>query len=96
MWFEYDGAFIRFTHTTTRAKYRNLQHNPAMSLLVVDPADPFRYLELRGSLQEVIPDPTGGYYVRLAKRYGEAAPEPPADRADRVILIMSIDRAVRR
>src|SRR6201999_1152501 len=34
MWFEYDGEHIRFTHTTKRSKYRNLQRNPSMSLCV--------------------------------------------------------------
>ena len=64
MWFEYDGTNLRFTHTTKRAKYRNLQHNPAMSLSIIDPDNNFRYLELRGKLVDVEPDPTGAFYVR--------------------------------
>ncbi|WP_369373650.1 PPOX class F420-dependent oxidoreductase [Promicromonospora sp. Populi] len=91
MWFEFDGKTLRFTHTTTRAKYRNLQQNPAMSLLVPHPESVFRYIEVRGKLIEVIPDPTGEYYVHLGKRYGKADQQPPADSADRVILVMSID-----
>jgi PPOX class probable F420-dependent enzyme len=92
MWFLFDGSTLRFTHTTTRAKYRNLQHNPSMSLMVIDPDEPFRYIELRGSLQEIIPDPTGAFYVVLGKRYGNAEQKPPKDIADRVILVMSIDK----
>jgi PPOX class probable F420-dependent enzyme len=65
MWFQYDGEHIRFTHTTKRAKFHNLQRNPSMSLAVLDPDDPMRYLELRGRLVEVIPDPTGAFYVVL-------------------------------
>jgi PPOX class probable F420-dependent enzyme len=95
MWFEYDGEHIRFTHTTYRAKYRNLQHNPSMSLLVVDPDDPMRFLECRGKLVEVVPDPEGEYYVRLGKRYGNADQQPPPDKADRVVLVMSIERTAR-
>ncbi|MCU1509866.1 MAG: class F420-dependent oxidoreductase [Glaciihabitans sp.] len=91
MWFEYDGQHIRFTHTTKRQKYRNLQHNPSMSLSIIDPANPFRYLEVRGRLLEVVPDPEGQFYVRLGKRYGNAAQTPPADSPDRVILVMSVD-----
>ena len=53
MWFQYDGEHIRFTHTTKRAKYRNLQRNPSMSLLVIDPDDPMRYLEVRGRIVEL-------------------------------------------
>ncbi len=91
MWFLYDGQSIRFTHTTKRAKYRNLTHNPAMSLAIIDPANPFHYLEVRGRLTEVIPDPEGEFYVVLGKRYGNAAQEPPKDSPDRVILVMSIE-----
>lgn len=91
MWFLYDGETIRFTHTTKRAKYRNLMRNPAMSLSILDPANAFSYLEVRGRLVEVIPDPEGDFYVVLGRRYGNAGQQPPPDRADRVILVMSIE-----
>ena len=91
MWFLYDGEHIRFTHTTKRAKYRNLMHNPSMSLAIIDPANPFHYLEVRGKLVEVIPDPEGEFYVVLGKRYGNAAQQPPKDSPDRVVLVMSIE-----
>src|ERR1700712_4710602 len=66
-----DGELtLRFTHTTKRAKFRNLQHNPSMSFSILDPEKPFTYLELRGKLIEVIPDPSGAFYVHLGKRYG--------------------------
>ena len=92
MWFEFDGEFIRFTHTTKRAKYRNLQHNPSMSLSISDPDNPYDFIELRGRLAEVIPDPTGAFYVRLGQRYGNAGQQPPPDSADRVVLVMSVEK----
>ena len=92
MWFEYDGTNLRFTHTSKRAKYRNLQHNPAMTLSIIDPDDNYRYLELRGRLIETQPDPTGAFYVRLGQRYGNAEQQPPPDSADRVILVMGIEK----
>lgn len=91
MWFQFDGETIRFTHTTKRAKYRNLQHNPSMSLAIIDPTNPFHYLEVRGTLIEVIPDPEGEFYVVLGKRYGNAEQQPPKDSPDRVILVMSVE-----
>ena len=94
MWFEFDGEHIRFTHTTKRQKYRNLRHNPSMSLSVVRERDFYRFLEVRGRLVEVIPDPEGEFYVRLGRRYGDADVQPPADRADRVILVMSVEHAI--
>ncbi|MFL0411735.1 PPOX class F420-dependent oxidoreductase [Microbacterium paludicola] len=96
MWFEFDGEHIRFTHTTKRQKYRNLQHNPSMALSVTDPENVFRYLEVAGRLVEVVPDPEGAFYVQLQNRYGNASQTPPPDRADRVILVMSIERATKQ
>ena len=85
---------IRFTHTNKRAKYRNLQRNASMSFMVSYPGDPYRYVELRGSLVEAIPDPTGQFYVQLSTRYGNVNPSPPADSPDRVILVMGIDKVI--
>jgi PPOX class probable F420-dependent enzyme len=96
MWFEWDGEHLRFTHTTKRAKYRNLTHNPSMSLLVSDPDDPMRFLEVRGALVETIQDPTGSFYVHLGRRYGNADTQPPPDSADRVILLMDVRGTARK
>jgi PPOX class probable F420-dependent enzyme len=93
MWFELEGDRIRFTHTTKRQKFRNLQANPSMSLMVFDPENPYRYVEVRGRLVDVVPDPTGAFYVQLGRRYGNAGQQPPPDSADRVILEMSIEMA---
>ena len=95
MWVDYDEPThtLRFTHTTYRQKYRNLQHNPSMGLAIFDD-NWLDYLEVRGELIEVIPDPTGAFYVHLQKRYGEDSDVPPKDKADRVILVMSIEKAI--
>jgi PPOX class probable F420-dependent enzyme len=96
MWVDYDepSHTLRFTHTTYRGKYRNLQLNPSMSVAIFDPDDPEQYLEIRGKLIETIPDPTGAYYVHLQNRYGNPSDRPPRDKADRVILVMSIEKAL--
>ncbi|TCJ21943.1 PPOX class F420-dependent oxidoreductase [Microbacterium sp. PI-1] len=96
MWFEFDGDCIRFTHTTKRAKYRNLQRNPSMSFSVYDPENPYRYIEVRGRLVEATPDPTGAFYQQLSRRYGTENPPAPADAAGRVILVMSIEKTTGR
>lgn len=96
MWFEWLDGVIKFTHTTKRQKYRNVHHNPAMSLLVIDPDDPMRFIEVRGRLVDEAPDPTGAFYQRLGARYGDPGTPAPADKADRVILSMSIERVQRK
>jgi PPOX class probable F420-dependent enzyme len=92
MWFEFDGRFVRFTHTSQRQKFRNLQHNPSMSLSLLDPDSPFRYLEVGGRLVEIVADPEAAFYVRLQTRYGIVDGPVPADAADRIILVMDVER----
>jgi hypothetical protein len=53
MWFEWDGQVLHFTHTTQRQKYRNVTSNPAVSVSVVDPDNPYRYLGVRGVVADI-------------------------------------------
>ena len=86
MWFAWDGELLRFTHTTRRVKFRNIESNPYVAVSVLDPAKPYQYLQVRGQVESVTPDPTGAFYVELAKRYGMENPAPPADSPDRVVI----------
>jgi PPOX class probable F420-dependent enzyme len=86
MWFTFDGQVIRFTHTVTRQKYRNLMANPSFAMSVTDPDRPYRYLEVRGVLDRIEPDPEGKLFSELSARYGQGGETPP-DAADRVILV---------
>jgi PPOX class probable F420-dependent enzyme len=88
MWFQWDGQVVRFTHTTKRQKLRNIEHNPNIALSIMDPDKPSRFLQVRGTVEGVEPDPTGAFYVELAVRYGSENPAPPPDSLDRVIIVV--------
>lgn len=88
MWFAWDGERLRFTHTTKRQKYRNVEANPRVAMSVLDPDNPYRFLEVRGVVEEIVPDPTGAFYMSLNDRYDGPLSEPPPDKADRVILVV--------
>jgi PPOX class probable F420-dependent enzyme len=88
MWYAWDGEFVKFTTTSSRQKHRNLRHNPSVALSVTDPDQPSHYLEVRGIAERIEPDPTGGFFVELATRYGVESPQPPADKERRVVIYM--------
>ena len=48
VWFIWDGQQLKFSLTTTRQKYRNLQRDPRIAVSLVDPHNPSRSLEIRG------------------------------------------------
>src|SRR5579864_2072751 len=71
MWFLWDDAngVVKLTHTNQRHNFRYLKKNPNVALSIVDPDNAYRYLQLRGKIEEVTPDPTGGFYSTLQQRY---------------------------
>lgn len=69
VWFDWDGEHLKFSLTTGRQKYRNLRADSRVSLSILDPADPYRYLEVRGELVEIEPDPNIDFISRMAKKY---------------------------
>jgi len=87
MWYVWDAdaGVLKLTHTNQRHNYRNLQRNPRVALSITDPANQYRYLQLRGEIEHVEPDPTGEFYQSLQERYRGTRSEVP-DKAVRVIL----------
>jgi PPOX class probable F420-dependent enzyme len=84
-WFRFDGEYLWLTTTNRRQKNRNWQVQPAVALSIADPDRPSRYLEIRGRVERIVPDPGGAEFVRLAERYG--MPQgPPPDAADRIAV----------
>jgi PPOX class probable F420-dependent enzyme len=88
MWFAWDGTHLRFTHTATRRKFQNVTTQPRVAISVIDPERPYRYLEVRGEVERIEPDPTGAFFAELADRYGLELDAPPPDAPDRVVLVV--------
>jgi PPOX class probable F420-dependent enzyme len=88
MWFDWDGERLRFTHTTKRQKYRNVTADPRVALSIADPDNPYRFLEVRGEVERIEPDPTGEFYLHLNDRYDGPLTGPPPDAPDRVVFVV--------
>ncbi|MFF0478741.1 PPOX class F420-dependent oxidoreductase [Streptomyces sp. NPDC004284] len=86
VWYLWDGERLWFTTSTDRFKYRNIAKDPRVSLSVNDPDQPYRYVEVRGVVDRVEPDPSTDGFFRLADRYGLTVDRPLADAPTRVLL----------
>lgn len=53
VWASYDGTHIWVNTAKGRQKYKNMMERPKVTVLAVDPKNPYRYLEIRGEVQEV-------------------------------------------
>lgn len=79
MWFVWDGERIKMTHTKTRQKYRNFQSEPRVALSIADPANQYRFLEIRGTVESIEDDDAeASFYQSLQQRYGMSYPIPDA------------------
>jgi PPOX class probable F420-dependent enzyme len=87
MWFLWDDAagVLKLTHTNERHNYRNLRRNPRVAFSITDPDNQYRYIQLRGEVEDVEPDPTGAFYSTLQQRYRGHTSEV-RDKAVRVMI----------
>ena len=66
VWFLLEDGQLKLSLNTSRQKTKNLMKRPQCSLLVLDPAVPQRYLEVRGTV-EIEPDDDYAF-ARQARR----------------------------
>jgi PPOX class probable F420-dependent enzyme len=92
MWFDWDGQRVRFSHTSTRQKYRNLLRDGRVSFHLQDPDNGYRTLEVRGTVISMDPDPDAVFYRSLQRRYGFEVPVFDAD--VRVVIVVEPSRFV--
>jgi PPOX class probable F420-dependent enzyme len=69
VWFELKDGFIWLNSNTSRAWPKNLQRDPEVTMLLVDPKVPDRYAQIRGRLVSLIPDPQHEFIDHLSERY---------------------------
>jgi PPOX class probable F420-dependent enzyme len=69
VWFGVDGDDVVVPTADGRRKVRNIQRDPRVSVIVWDPADPDRYVEIRGTAV-VEPDPGRALSIDAGERYG--------------------------
>lgn len=68
VWVDVDESGPGFNTAEGRAKPRHLEHDPRLSLLVVDPQDQYRWLAISGTA-EVTTEGADAQIDKLAKKY---------------------------
>jgi PPOX class probable F420-dependent enzyme len=91
VWVDHDGECARVNTTLQRRKGRNLLANPKVSLLVVDPDNTGRFVQIRGDAELVTDgavehlDALTRKYTCHAAYYGSVYPAEQQERETRVI-----------
>jgi PPOX class probable F420-dependent enzyme len=91
VWCDYDGEWVCINTTQERQKGRNMLRNPKVSLLILDPENTGRYLELRGDVEIITDnvieqlDRVTRKYTRHPQFYGYVYPLEQQERETRII-----------
>jgi len=91
IWFDTEGDLIRVNTARGRVKDRNMRERPAVALVIVDPDDWYRYVQLRGTVVEETTEGAAEHLVDLAEKYTGSRDYRSPTAAPRVIYKVRID-----
>jgi PPOX class probable F420-dependent enzyme len=72
LWFVHDKGSdeIKFSLNDGRQKVKNLRRDPHATLFILDPANPYRAIEIRGQV-ELEADPDYSFVPEVKAKYGQ-------------------------
>lgn len=69
VWCDFDGSRVLVNSARGRQKDRNMRRDARVSLAIMDPENPYRFLEIRGRVVEVTEEGAEEHIDRMAKKY---------------------------
>jgi PPOX class probable F420-dependent enzyme len=69
VWIDYDGKHIIFNSAKGRQKDRNVRREPRVAVAIIDPENPYRFLEIRGRVVEITEKGADEHIDKMAKKY---------------------------
>jgi len=69
VWCDYDGSHVVVNSARGRRKDQNMRRDPRVSLAILDPDNPYRYLEIRGRVVDITEQGADAHIDKMAKKY---------------------------
>jgi PPOX class probable F420-dependent enzyme len=69
VWVDYDGRHVLINTAEGRQKDKNLQRDPRVAFSMLDPDNPYKYLEVRGRVAERSHNGADQHIDAMAKKY---------------------------
>jgi PPOX class probable F420-dependent enzyme len=69
IWFNHNDEHILINSAKGRVKDRNMRARPQVAFVIQDPADPYRYLQIRGRVVEITEEGGLDHIKTLARKY---------------------------
>ncbi|HUN41572.1 MAG TPA: PPOX class F420-dependent oxidoreductase [Acetobacteraceae bacterium] len=69
VWFDYTSGRIRVNTAKGRVKARTLREGAPVALAIMDPDNPYRYMQIRGKVTRATEEGASAHIDSLAKKY---------------------------
>lgn len=69
VWVDFDGQHVIVNSAKGRQKDKNIRRDPRVALAIIDPDNPYRYLEIRGCVVEITEQGADAHIDKMAKKY---------------------------
>lgn len=69
VWFNKNETHILINSAAGRVKDRNMRSRPNVALCIADPSNPYRYLQIRGVVEEITTEGADAHIDALAFKY---------------------------
>jgi PPOX class probable F420-dependent enzyme len=69
VWVDFDGSHLRINSAKGRVKDKNMRRTPRVALAIQDPDNPYRYLAVRGRVEEITEVGADAHIDALSKKY---------------------------
>lgn len=101
VWCSWDGTHVLVNTADGRRKPANVRQNPRVALTVMDPQDPYRWMDIRGIVEEIVPDEDyaninahARLYAGVEEYYGDFAPASRKGTEQRIIFRIKPQRVL--
>lgn len=69
VWVDFDGNHVLINTARGRQKDKNMQRDAKVSLAILDPDNPYRYLEIRGKVADITEQGADAHIDKMAMKY---------------------------
>jgi PPOX class probable F420-dependent enzyme len=69
VWVDFDGKHVIVNSAKGRVKDRNMRRDPRVSMVLIDPDNPYRHLQVQGRVVEITEDGADQHIDKMAKKY---------------------------
>lgn len=64
VWFNHDDEYLLINSAKGRVKDENMRANPEVACLIMDPHDPYRYIQVMGTVEEIVEGEQANEHIR--------------------------------